>query len=117
MGPLSALSPRQRALAVAASLYAVVTGVYVWFAAPSTLSEHTPYNHFALLAESWLAGRLDLGGAPPAYAGENDFSLFEGKWYVPFPPFPAVVLVPFVWLAGSAVALPDGLVFIALAGV
>ena len=66
MGPLRDLSPRQRALAVAASVYAVVTGVCVLFADPRTLSEHTPYNHFALLAEAWLNGRLDLGGAPPA---------------------------------------------------
>jgi hypothetical protein len=116
MRPLRDLSARQRALAVAAAVYAVATGVYLLFAAPATLSQHTPYNHFALLAESWLDGRLDLGGPPPAYAGGNDFSSFDGKWYVPFPPFPALLLVPFVWLAGSAEALPDGLVFIAFAG-
>lgn len=117
MRPLRALPPRQRALAVAAALYAVVTGVFLLFADPRTLSEHTPYNHFALMAQAWLEGRLDLGGAPPAYAGNNDFSEFDGKWFVPFPPFPALLLLPFVWLAGSAEALPDGLVFIALAGV
>jgi hypothetical protein len=113
---LSALSQERRSLSIAACVYAVVTGVYLWFADPRTLGAHTSYNHFALLAEAWLNGRLDLGGPPPAYAGGNDFSQFEGKWYVPFPPFPALVLVPFVWLAGSAAELADGLVFIALSG-
>jgi hypothetical protein len=79
------------------------------------LGQHTPFNHFALQAEAWLHGHLDLGGAPPAYAQGNDFARFEQRWFVPFPSFPAVLLVPWVALAGSAEKVPDALVFIALA--
>ena len=107
----------ERRLLGAFAIYAVATAVFLAFAAPETLSAHTPYNHFALQAQAWLEGRLDLGALPPSYAGMNDFSHFEGKWYVPFPPFPALLLVPVVAAAGSAEAVADGRFFVFLAGV
>jgi hypothetical protein len=106
---------RRRVLALA--LYAVTTGIYLLFAAPETLGSHTPYNHFALQAAAWLDGRLDLGGPPPAYAGGNDFSHFEGKWFVPFPPLPALLLVPWVLLSGAPEQIADGRLFVLLAGI
>jgi hypothetical protein len=109
--------PKRRRLLLAAGVYAVTTAIYLVFAAPSTLREHTPFNHFALQAEAWLRGRLDLGGPPPSHTGNNDFSRFDGKWFVPFPPFPALLLLPAVALAGSAQALSDGCIFLLLAGV
>ena len=108
---------RRRRLAIAAGVYLVVTAVYFAFAARTTLTSHTPWNHFALLAEAWLHGRLDLGGAPPAYAGYNDFAHFGGKWFIVFPPFPAVLLLPLVLAGGSAVEVQDGQFFIWLAGI
>jgi len=108
---------RFRRLLLALGIYAVATGVYFAFAAPATLTEHTPWNHFALLADSWLHGRLDLGGLPPAYAGNNDFALYQGHWYIVFPPFPALLLLPFVALAGAATNVQDGQFFIWLAGI
>lgn len=107
----------ERRLLLALSIYAAATGAFLAFAAPETLAVHTPYNHFALQAEAWLGGRLDLGGPPPSYAGNNDFSRFEDKWYVPFPSFPALLIAPFVWLAGSAEAVADGRFFLLLAGI
>src|SRR5688572_5355201 len=92
---------RERRWKLAAVVYLVSTAVFLACAAPETLAVHTPFNHFALQAEAWLNGRLDLGGPPPGYAGMNDFSQFDGRWYVPFPPFPALLLVPSVVLSGS----------------
>jgi hypothetical protein len=86
-------------------------------AAGERFERHTPYNHYALLAEAWLRGRLDLGGPPPRYTGNNDFAFKDGKTYVSFPPAPALVLVGPVAVAGRAEAVRDGLWFIALAGV
>lgn len=106
----------ERRLAVALGIYAVATAVFLAFSAPETLSAHTPYNHFALQAEAWLQGRLDLGGPPPRYAGMNDFSHFEDKWFVPFPPFPALLVLPVVFASGSAEAVADGRFFLFLAG-
>jgi hypothetical protein len=105
---------RRRTLAL--GIYLLATAVYVAFAAPETLAVHTPWNHFALQASAWLHGRLDLGGPPPAYAGGNDFALFEGKWFVPFPPLPALLLLPLVALAGSPEAVADGRFFVLCAG-
>ncbi len=112
---LPAPGPARR-LCLAALVYVVTTGVFFACAAPETLRQHTPWNHFALLADSWLHGRLDLGGPPPVYTGNNDFSHFGGRWYVPFPPFPAVLLLPLVAAAGRPDALQDGQFFIWLAG-
>jgi hypothetical protein len=107
----------RRPLLLALGVYALVTVVCAVTSAPAIFREHTPFNHFALLADAWLHRRLDLGGPPPAYTGFNDFAQFQGRWYVSFPPFPAVILAPFVALAGGADATRDGLVFLGLAGV
>ncbi|MCC6214476.1 MAG: hypothetical protein IT376_06380 [Polyangiaceae bacterium] len=106
-----------RRVALALGVYAVATAVYFACAARPTLTQHTQWNHFSLLASSWLSGRLDLGGPPPAYAGNNDFALYDGKHFVVFPPFPAVLLLPVVKLAGSPTAVQDGQFFLWLAGV
>jgi hypothetical protein len=47
----------------------------------------------------------------------NDFSRFEDKWYVPFPSVPALLLVPLVFVAGSAENVADGRFFLLLAGI
>jgi hypothetical protein len=95
--------------------YASLLAVYAAVAGPARLEDHTPYNHFALLADAWLHGRLDLGGPPPDYAGSNDFSQYDGKWYVPFPAFPAVLILPLVYAAGGAERVRDGQFFVWLA--
>jgi chromate transport protein ChrA len=102
---------------VALGIYVVVTLIYLASAPRDRLSTHTPFNHFALLADGWKHHRLDLGGPPPAYTGNNDFAVFEGKTFVSFPPFPAVLLVPLVLAADSAERVKDGLFFLMLAGV
>src|SRR5688572_750190 len=107
---------RTRRLVVALAIYAIVTVVLLACAAPPLLREHTPYNHFALLAEAWLRGQLDLGAPPPAYAQGNDFASYEGKWFVVFPALPSVLLLPLVAMAGSAEAVCDGRFFLLLAG-
>src|SRR5438128_2504480 len=99
----------RRRTTIAIAIYVLVTIVYFATAPSSITRTHTPYNHFALLAEDWLRGRLDLGGAPPAYTGNNDFAFFQGKWFVSFPPFPALILLPFVAVAGSADRVRDGM--------
>jgi hypothetical protein len=68
--------------------------------------------HFVLLAESLLNGRLSLmENRPP---GDNDWALHQGKWYVSFPPLPAVLLMPAV--AVSGIRINDRLIWGLLAG-
>ena len=106
---------RSRRLSIAAVIYVLVLAVYMALTARETLTAHTPFNHFALLAESWLDGRLDLGAPPPAYTQNNDFALYQGRWYVVFPPLPALLLLPLVAVAGNAENVRDGQFFVWLA--
>lgn len=55
---------------------------------------HQPYNSYILQAQSWLSGRLDL----PENYSHLEIALFEGKYFISFPPFPSYVMLPFVAL-------------------
>ncbi len=107
----------RRTLLLALGIYALVTVVFAVTSPPGIFSAHTPFNHFALLADGWLHHRLHLGGPPPGYTQNNDFAVFQGQFYVSFPPFPAVLIAPFVALSGGADTTRDGLFFLGLAGV
>jgi hypothetical protein len=108
---------RRRTLVLALGIYLLVTLVFAATTAPEHLTGHTQYNHFALLADAWLHGRLDLGGPPPGYTGNNDFAVFHDRWFVSFPPLPALLIAPLVALSGGAEHTRDGLFFVLLAGV
>jgi len=112
----SGASSRKRLLAIAAGLYLLVTVCVLVMAPAAHRSSHTPYNHYALQAQAWLAGRLDLGGPPPRYTGNNDFARRNGKYYVSFPPVPAVLLLPFVAASDSVENVRDGYIFMWLSG-
>jgi hypothetical protein len=60
----SPTTPRRR-LQIAAAIYVLTSVVFFLFADPALLRDHTPWNHFALLADAWRHGRLDFGGRPP----------------------------------------------------
>ena len=107
---------RSRRLLIGLGIYVACTVVFALLAG-DRLAQHTPYNHYALLADAWVHGHHDLGGKPPDYAGMNDFALFEGKWFISFPPFPALLMMPLVWLSGSADNFRDGQFIVWLAGV
>src|SRR4051812_46728395 len=79
-GPAARAAVTRRRIAI--GLYVVVTAVCFLTVSRDRLHSHTPANHFALLAEAWLHGRLDLGGPPPPYTGNNDFAFHEGKHFV-----------------------------------
>jgi hypothetical protein len=107
---------RARRMVLAAFVYVVCASVYAVVAGRERLTEHTAFNHYALLAEAWLHGRQDLGGPPPAYTQNNDFAEYKGKTYISFPPLPALLMLPFVRLAGSAENFRDGQFVIWLSG-
>lgn len=108
---------RSRRLLIGVAIYVICTGVFFTFASRDRILTHSPYNHFALLADSWLHHRLDIRGSPPPYAANNDFAEFQGKWYVSFPPFPAVWLLPWVKMGGFVENIRDGQAFLWLAGI
>ena len=115
LGWLAPGSLRRRVI-LALGVYLTCTVVFFACAPRQLLTEHTPYNHYALLADAWLHGRLNLGHPPPAYTQNNDFAEYKGRWFISFPPFPAVILLPLVKLAGSPENLRDGQIWLWLAG-
>ncbi|HET6339731.1 MAG TPA: hypothetical protein VFG30_41255 [Polyangiales bacterium] len=58
-------------------------------------------THFVNLALSLLHGQASVWGDRPP--GTNDWAFFEGKWFVSFPAFPAVVIMPAVLVWGDRV--------------
>ena len=107
---------RSRRLLIGLGIYLATVVVFALLAGDRLL-KHTPYNHYALMADAWLHGRQELLGGPPGYSGMNDFALFEGKWFISFPPFPAVLMLPLVWASGSPENFRDGQFIVWLAGV
>jgi hypothetical protein len=69
-------------------LYAIFSG--------GLLAHQSLAPHFVWQADAFLHGRLDVQKPPNL----NDWVLQDGRWYVSFPPFPAVLMMPFVAFAG-----------------
>ncbi len=77
-------------------IFGAFTGNWIW--------ESNVYNSFALQADSWLKGSLALiNGANYPYL---ELAIFNGQYFVSFPPFPSYVLLPFSVFCG--VNTPDG---------
>lgn len=55
-------------------------------------------NYFVRLADAFLHGRIYLTEAP---SWLNELIPKDGVWYVPYPPMPAIILMPFVALFGT----------------
>lgn len=67
----------------------------VWFKiSPIGVSK---FPHFLLQAESFLQGRWDLHHVS---SRTTDIITLHGKYYIVYPPFPAIVLLPFVAIWG-----------------
>jgi hypothetical protein len=56
---------------------------------------HIHWNSYEIQAESWLNGRMDVDNREYL-----ELAIFEGKYYVSFPPIPSVIMLPFVAIFG-----------------
>ena len=130
-GYAAAVSVWERRWALPLAIFVLCSGVYCATSA-GRLLRPSPNNHYVHLADAWLHGRLDIGGDPP---GTNDWACFdtldrgpcpEGRysfsgpdaeryrWYVSFPPLPAILLLPFVAVFGLGTL--DALFWVLFAG-
>ena len=94
------------ALLIFASTSALYFGTAWWFDRATSM----PMAYYDRLAEAFLHGRLHLEDPPGTY----DLTEHEGRWYVPFLPLPAVVMLP--WVALRGVEGTNVVVFSSLAG-
>lgn len=82
------------------AVYVVIwsfTGEWPW--------RSNPYNSYILQAKAWLSGQLDLG----RNYEHLELAVFNGKYFVSFPPLPSVFLLPF-----SVFNLPDNFASVAV---
>lgn len=121
-----------RRLAIPAAIFAVTALVYSLLLGDRALAPSAD-NHFVHLAHSFLEGQLHVVGNQPP--GTNDWACYDAvektscppnvyrfpasqadryRWYVSFPPLPAVVIMPAVAVLGTDV--PDRLFWAILAG-
>lgn len=70
----------------------------------SSILENTVWNNYELQARAWLKGQTYLDANNPAL----ELAYYEGRYYVSFPPFPSVFLLPFMLIFGSN--LPGNLI-------
>lgn len=81
---------------ITSALWAIV--VYAAIAAyHGGIWQASKYAYFNYLADAFLHGQLHLLSKP---VSTHDLSFVAGKYYLYWPPFPAVVLIPFVALGG-----------------
>ncbi len=103
--PVAPPRPDRRKVALLVWLLCVI--VYGAFS-NDRLRVHSPDNHFAYLADSWLHGQMSVRcdediarhvACPPGNGG-NDWARYQRKWFVAFPAFPAAVYLPAVAILG-----------------
>ncbi|MGD8607537.1 MAG: hypothetical protein PVH21_09610 [Myxococcales bacterium] len=124
------MSVRERRWALPLAIFLLSAGLYA-ATAGERLTHPSSNNHYVRLADAWLHGRLDLGPSAP---GTNDWACFDVvergpcpagrysftsnpdryRWYVSFPPLPAVLLVPVVAVFGLRTL--DALFWVLFAG-
>ncbi len=130
-GYAAAVSVWERRWALPLGIFVLCAAVYCATSAQRLL-QPSPNNHYVHLAHAWLQGRLDIGGDPP---GTNDWACFDTvaqgpcpagryafsgpdveryRWYVSFPPLPAVLLLPVVAIFGLGTL--DALFWVLVAG-
>jgi len=76
----------------------IVFGIYIilYLYCDEVLTKN-PYNSYTKQCMAWLNGRLDLG---QNYAW-LELAVFDGKYYVSFPPFPSYAFLPFALIFGE----------------
>jgi len=74
----------------------VAAYLVIWMFTEKTPFMHSPYCSYALQARRWLDGHLDLGEDYPWL----ELAVYNGRYYVSFPPLPTLIVLPFVALFG-----------------
>lgn len=89
-------------------IYLACVLVYALVMGSARLRFHSENNHFSYLADAYLHGTLSVrcepalthGATCPPGGGGNDWARYQGRWFVAFPSFPAVLYMPAVALFG-----------------
>lgn len=80
-------------------VFSLTFGAYAATLLAAGQTDSPPGAYFNHLARAFLDGRLHLADPP----GQHDLTPFRDRWYVPFLPLPAVLMLPFVATMGLEV--------------
>lgn len=80
-----------------AGLFITVFFLYFHFAVLIDWVNKTKYSFWDLLAGQFIKGQLYL--TDPPYT--HDLTFYQGNWYVPMPPLPAILMMPLAYLIGA----------------
>ncbi len=81
-------------LLVCAAVFLITFMLYEHIASWIGWINKSRYTYWDSLAEQFLNGQLYLNNPPQTH----DLTLYNGKWYVPNPPVPALMMLPFAIL-------------------
>jgi hypothetical protein len=97
------MSRRLDRAAIAGIVLALVAMAIYWLSNRFFDAHH---GDFFYLADAFLHGRtwFDPTTVPPGAIGNNDVIPIDGRWYVPFGPFPAIAFMPLVAVIGPVTA-------------
>ncbi len=100
---MKTVSPASYRKALTALLSLAALGYLLYHTlAGGTLLSSNVYDTYALQAQNWLMGRVDvLDGASYSWL---ELAIFQGRYYVSFPPVPTLCSLPFVALLGMSPA-------------
>ena len=79
-------------------LVVLLLGLGIFIVYLFTSAGNTPFNHFTLLADSFLKGHLHIEGN---YPWLEKVPIDDNKFYVVNPPMPALLAIPFVFFFGK----------------
>ena len=100
MHDLTHSRPLSSAVTTLAALLAVMGAGYFLISdlMGGTLFQHQSWDSYTLQTWNWLQGRTYI--ADPEKYEYLELAIFEGRYYVSFPPLPSVLLIPSVLLHG-----------------
>lgn len=77
--------------------------IVIWSFNGQWITNTSPYNTYTLQAQAWLNGSVNI-----ADYKHLELAYYKDKVYVSFPPFPSVVMLPFVAIMETKT--PDGII-------
>jgi hypothetical protein len=96
LGGLVELGRRRPALSAALGFGVIAAAIYLY----TSSRERENLDYFVRLADALLHGRLTVLEAP---SWLNELIPTSGGWYVPYPPMPAILMVPVVAVFGTTI--------------
>lgn len=87
----------RQTITIAFAVFITTLCIYL-FSALASGQSYTPIDaHFNTLAKALLHGHIAIENP----ISTHDLTFYDGRWYVPFPPLPALLMLPFIAVLGD----------------